>query len=368
MWSATAAGRGPGADPDAGQSPGLGAPQDARRDRVVGAGHDDDDVTGPGHEPEPVEQRRAVDRHRRAAPACRRSPGARTRPRRGGRARATGRDAPHRGSRRRSAGRASSAAAARSPARSASRRSEPRSSFTPPLTRLVTGGLDRLGHDSVGVRGHEHLAQREAAVVGRDDAVGQHVEAVRGEAFGACRRSSSDVLEHAAREPDPLDAGRRSRGDPGDGDDRVGHRGVEPGRDRPDSSRRARRSATIARSTGRRVDASWRRCTGRRHRRRTPAPVRCRVPRAPRARSPPRPRTTRCGGRRASELTASNSRPMLDVGMQSNPLESCRRSVSSSAGAVAPTGGRSGSHAIPAARRCASATRDGLADRRITAG
>src|SRR4051794_3184641 len=59
------------------------------------------------------------------------------------------------------------------------------------------------------------------------------------------------------------------------------------------------------------------------------------------------------------ELTASNSRPMLEVGAQPSPVASWWASAARSTGGHAATGGRSASHGMPAACRWASAIRYG---------
>ena len=72
--------------------------------------------------------------------------------------------------------------------------------------------------------------------------------------------------------------------------------------------------------------------------------------------------------RSRSELTASNRRPMLDVGTQPIPTPSWRSRTVSSSGASARTGARSPSQEIPAARRCAERDARRPPDGRVATG
>ena len=254
----------------------------------------------------PTSRRRSTMPGRRptppAAPASRRSPGARTRPRRGGRARATGRDAPHR--------RPGGEAPGQRERRGAEIRPQDRA-------RAVHG---RPAFD--GRAATSDLAQREAAVVGRDDAVGQHVEARARRGAGAARRSSSAFWNTPPVSADPARSRRRSRVGRGDGrrSRPRPRRGTRPrsGRRR----RRARRSATIAREHGARVDARRRRRprTGRRA-----APDRAPGEAAASSSIAASASYDAAWRTPTSELTASNSRPMLDVGTHRTFRSSCRR-------------------------------------------
>ena len=200
------AGRRAAAQPRArtGQAPGLGPAQQVAGPRVVGRADDEQHVAGPGQQSQCSGQVRSLDVHRRAAPVCRRSPDARTRPPHGGRGRATAAPRTTWWRRRRTGGPGPSAAAARSSAdRDVGFGSRGHRSMAA-HRRLPAG---RAGDGAPAMSG---LAEGQTAVVGRHQMVGQ---CRRWRRFSSAQASADeeDVLEHSPAQCYRVDPGLMSQ-------------------------------------------------------------------------------------------------------------------------------------------------------------